>query len=34
MYLVVSISRDAKITHIYEGTNQIQHMVMSLALLR
>jgi alkylation response protein AidB-like acyl-CoA dehydrogenase len=26
--------RDAKITQIYEGTNQIQRMVMSRALLR
>jgi alkylation response protein AidB-like acyl-CoA dehydrogenase len=25
--------RDAKITQIYEGTNQIQHIVMSRALL-
>ncbi|ORA66395.1 acyl-CoA dehydrogenase, partial [Mycolicibacterium insubricum] len=26
--------RDAKITQIYEGTNQIQRVVMSRALLR
>jgi alkylation response protein AidB-like acyl-CoA dehydrogenase len=26
--------RDAKITQIYEGTNQIQRMVMARALLR
>ncbi|SOJ53764.1 putative acyl-CoA dehydrogenase fadE25 [Mycobacterium simulans] len=29
-----SMMRDAKITQIYEGTNQIQRVVMSRALLR
>src|SRR5712672_4485398 len=31
---VERMMRDAKITQIYEGTNQIQHIVMSRALLR
>ncbi len=30
----VRMMRDAKITQIYEGTNQIQRVVMSRALLR
>jgi len=28
------LMRDAKITQIYEGTNQVQRMVMARALLR
>ena len=31
---VERMMRDAKITQIYEGTNQIQRVVMSRALLR
>ncbi len=31
---VERMMRDAKITQIYEGTNQIQRMVMSRALLK
>lgn len=33
-YPVERYMRDAKITHIYEGTNQVQQMVISGALLR
>ena len=33
-YPVERMMRDAKITQIYEGTNQIQRVVMSRALLR
>ena len=33
-YPVEKYMRDAKITQIYEGTNQIQRVVMSRALLR
>ena len=33
-YPVERMMRDAKITQIYEGTNQIQRVVMSRALLK
>ena len=33
-YPVARLMRNAKITQIYEGTNQIQRVVMSRALLR
>ncbi|HEY8621113.1 MAG TPA: acyl-CoA dehydrogenase family protein, partial [Dermatophilaceae bacterium] len=33
-YPVERMMRDAKITQIYEGTNQIQRIVMARALLR
>jgi alkylation response protein AidB-like acyl-CoA dehydrogenase len=33
-YPVERMMRDAKITQIYEGTNQIQRMVMARSLLR
>ena len=33
-YPVERMMRDAKITQIYEGTNQIQRVVISRALLR
>ncbi len=33
-YPVERLMRDAKITQIYEGTNQVQQMVVSAAILR
>jgi alkylation response protein AidB-like acyl-CoA dehydrogenase len=33
-YPVEKMMRDAKITQIYEGTNQIQRMVIASALIR
>jgi alkylation response protein AidB-like acyl-CoA dehydrogenase len=33
-YPVERLMRDAKITQIYEGTNQVQRMVVSSAILR
>ncbi|HYG93353.1 MAG TPA: acyl-CoA dehydrogenase family protein, partial [Nocardioides sp.] len=33
-FLVERMMRDAKITQIYEGTNQVQRMVIARSLLR